>query len=269
MSDTFNGYHVWLGIPAQEQPPNHYRLLGIAPFETDLDVIDHAADRQMAHVRTFQGGRHQSLSQQILNELSGARLCLLNPAKKSAYDEGLREQLKAAPVLMARPLPTAQPVRAGVPVTSAAPVTAAAPRAQAVRAESRGSAATISPAPARLVKDISVEEELLSLESRSTITLTAGAANLNKRMRRRGLSQAAWYRPALLGLLAAVAVTTFLALVFAVRWLSNNDWREHVDFSVFEPSAPASAPLVEGEQAEAPPAPPTAEPALPGSRPTL
>ena len=23
-------YHVWLGIPPEEQPPNHYRLLGIA-----------------------------------------------------------------------------------------------------------------------------------------------------------------------------------------------------------------------------------------------
>ena len=63
MSGTFNGYHVWLGIPPQEQPPNHYRLLGIAVFESDMDVIDHAADRQMAHVRTFQSGRHGPLSQ--------------------------------------------------------------------------------------------------------------------------------------------------------------------------------------------------------------
>ncbi len=90
MSGTFNGYHVWLGIPPNEQPPNHYRLLGIAGFETDLDVIDHAADRQMAHVRTFQSGQHGALSQQILNELSAARLCLLTPEKKAAYDEQLR-----------------------------------------------------------------------------------------------------------------------------------------------------------------------------------
>ena len=93
MSGTFNGYHVWLGIPLHEQPPNHYRLLGIALFETDLDVIDHAADRQMAHVRTFQSGRNGTLSQQILNELSSARLCLLNPEKKTAYDEPLRAKL--------------------------------------------------------------------------------------------------------------------------------------------------------------------------------
>ena len=31
----FNAYHKWLGIPPEEQPPNHYRLLGIALFEKD------------------------------------------------------------------------------------------------------------------------------------------------------------------------------------------------------------------------------------------
>jgi hypothetical protein len=29
----FDPYHVWLGIPPHEQPPNHYRLLGIAPLD--------------------------------------------------------------------------------------------------------------------------------------------------------------------------------------------------------------------------------------------
>ena len=27
--DGFDPYRKWLGIPPQEQPPNHYRLLGI------------------------------------------------------------------------------------------------------------------------------------------------------------------------------------------------------------------------------------------------
>ena len=94
MPDTFNGYHVWLGIPPTELPTNHYRLLGIALFESDPDVIDHAADRQMAHVRTFQSGRHAALSQQILNELATARVCLLNTAKKAAYDEDQDGQIR-------------------------------------------------------------------------------------------------------------------------------------------------------------------------------
>jgi hypothetical protein len=122
MSDSFNGYHVWLGIPPGEQPPNHYRLLGIAAFETDLDVIDHAADRQMAHVRTFQSGRHTALSQQILNELASARICLLNLQRKADYDRQLRAEqaAHAVAVPVGRPLPMARPAVAVVP--SAAPV---------------------------------------------------------------------------------------------------------------------------------------------------
>ena len=116
MSSAFNGYHVWLGIPPSEQPPNHYRLLGIAAFEADLDVIDHAADRQMAHVRTFQSGQHGALSQQILNELSVARLCLLSAQKKLAYDDELRTKLSAsqsvAGVPLGKALPVARPVTA-------------------------------------------------------------------------------------------------------------------------------------------------------------
>ncbi len=87
---VFNPYHVWLGIPPEEQPPNHYRLLGIAPFESNADVIATAADRQMIHLRTFQSGKRSDLSQQLLNEVAAAKVCLLNPAKKAAYDEQLR-----------------------------------------------------------------------------------------------------------------------------------------------------------------------------------
>src|SRR5215470_4519015 len=119
MSDTFNGYHVWLGIPPGEQPPNHYRLLGIAVFESDLDVIDHAADRQMAHVRTFQSGRHGPLSQQILNELAAARLCLLNADRKSAYDDALRNKLGGQPV---SPIGVGKPIPIGKAVPVAKPV---------------------------------------------------------------------------------------------------------------------------------------------------
>ncbi len=110
MSDSFNGYHVWLGIPLTEQPPNHYRLLGISIFESDLDVIDHAADRQMAHVRTFQSGRNGALSQQILNELASARVCLLSPEKKAEYDNALRQKMSAAPIIAAVPVGKALPV---------------------------------------------------------------------------------------------------------------------------------------------------------------
>jgi hypothetical protein len=96
MSEAFDPYRKWLGIPPKDQPPNHYRLLGIATFESDPDVIENAATRQMAHVRTFKTGRHAALSQKILNELSAAKLCLLTPDRKAPYDTQLRSQLAAA-----------------------------------------------------------------------------------------------------------------------------------------------------------------------------
>ena len=88
----FDPYHKWLGIPHQEQPPHHYRLLGINLFEGDPDVIESAANRQTAHVRTYCDGPHQEAAQQILDELAAARLCLLDPVSRQAYDRELRAE---------------------------------------------------------------------------------------------------------------------------------------------------------------------------------
>jgi hypothetical protein len=97
MSDAFDPYHKWLGIPPGEQPPHHYRLLGIMPFESDADVISNAADQRMVHVRSFQSGKHSALSQRILNEISTARVCLLDRQKKPQYDAQLRQRLQPQP----------------------------------------------------------------------------------------------------------------------------------------------------------------------------
>lgn len=119
MSDAFDPYYEWLGIPPKDQPANHYRLLGIELFETNPNVIERSADRQMGHVRTFQNGKRSAESQQLLNELSAAKVSLLNEDKRVDYDEALRAELQAelapatAPIL---PVPVAQaaapPVRA-------------------------------------------------------------------------------------------------------------------------------------------------------------
>jgi hypothetical protein len=94
MNQSFDPFYRWLGIPPEEQPPSHYRLLGIQPMESDPGVIETAADRQMAHLRTFQTGPHADLSQQLLNQVAAARICLLNVAKKAAYDAILRRNLE-------------------------------------------------------------------------------------------------------------------------------------------------------------------------------
>ena len=95
MAGNFDPYYVWLSIPPEEQPANYYRLLSLRLFEANADVIDSAADRQMAHLRTFQGGKHGDLTQRILNEVAAARVCLLDPKKRAAYDQQLRAMLPA------------------------------------------------------------------------------------------------------------------------------------------------------------------------------
>lgn len=74
MSAAFDPYHKWLGIPSAEQPPHHYRLLGLAVFEHDADVIEIAADQRMALLRSFHTGPHSDLSQRLLNEVAAAAL---------------------------------------------------------------------------------------------------------------------------------------------------------------------------------------------------
>ncbi|HEY2148992.1 MAG TPA: hypothetical protein VGH32_13715 [Pirellulales bacterium] len=93
MSAAFDPYHKWLGIPPAEQPPHHYRLLGLAVFEHDADVIEIAADQRMALLRSFHTGPHSDLSQRLLNEVAAARLCLLKPDRREKYDEVLRARL--------------------------------------------------------------------------------------------------------------------------------------------------------------------------------
>jgi hypothetical protein len=102
---TFDPYHKWLGIPPEEQPPTHYRLLGVKSMESDIDVIESAADQRMAHLRTFQGGPRADASQKLLNEVAAAKVCLCDPARKAAYDAMLRDAAPVAPVAIPVPLP--------------------------------------------------------------------------------------------------------------------------------------------------------------------
>ena len=95
MNAEFNPYREWLSIPLSELPANFYRLLGLSLFESDVNVIEKAADRQMTFVRTFQTGQYSRQSQQILNELAKARIILLNKEKKAQYDAKLKAMQNA------------------------------------------------------------------------------------------------------------------------------------------------------------------------------
>ncbi len=92
MSDTFDPYCQWLGIPPAEQPPDYYRLLGAPRFSENVGELARAADERIAAVTRFQEGPHREYVPRLVAELSMARSCLTNPATKAAYDAQLRQQ---------------------------------------------------------------------------------------------------------------------------------------------------------------------------------
>jgi hypothetical protein len=94
----FDPYHAWLGIPAWDRPANAYRLLGVEVFEQNRKVIEAAANRQMAYLQELSSGdEHIEEAQKMLGQVSKARVVLLNPEKKAAYDKKLIAQLDSLP----------------------------------------------------------------------------------------------------------------------------------------------------------------------------
>lgn len=194
MSEEFDPYRKWLGIAPHEQPPHHYRLLGIAPFEDDPDVIENAADRQMAHVRTYQSGRYRDFSQKILNELSAAKIMLLDPARKAEYDAELHDVLfgQTAPEPEAEEPPRSMPPVAAPPARRE-PVM---PQAPTPRSTPMGQAVSVAAASAPMV----------SVGSKSR----GGAAGTRARTRKKSS-----FVPIVIGLVAVGALLVGM-LVFIV-----------------------------------------------------
>ena len=124
MAEEFDPYLHWLGIREPHRPPNHYQLLGLAPFEPDPYVIAQAADRQMQYVGQFQNTAYSACAQQILGQLASARSCLLNPQTRTEYDAWLQAAF-SGPV--ATPAAQAGTVvgPAGLPATGSAPLATA------------------------------------------------------------------------------------------------------------------------------------------------
>ncbi len=82
-------YKDWLGIPEDQRPPDHYQLLRLKQFEDDSAKIQKNYKKLNEHVRKFASGQYQKESQDLLNELARAMLCLTDPERKHDYDEGL------------------------------------------------------------------------------------------------------------------------------------------------------------------------------------
>ncbi len=93
-TDEYDAYHLWLGIPPDEQPPSHYRLLGVRLFEENMEVIRNAADRQRSHVKRLGTNQFERIGQDLLNQIEAAKICLLRPERRLVYDKALRADLK-------------------------------------------------------------------------------------------------------------------------------------------------------------------------------
>ena len=63
---------------AQEQPPDHYRLLGLGRLELNADAIVYAAERQSDQLKRFTSGEHGETAIALLAAVSSARDCLLD-----------------------------------------------------------------------------------------------------------------------------------------------------------------------------------------------
>ena len=108
---SFDPYHQWLGIPPEHRPPDCYQLLGIRRFEQNPTVISHAAERQLLMLKSLQNGPHGALTQQLMNEVTAARVRLLDPQKKDQYDAELRQRgrKRATPPPPVSPDPSVTP----------------------------------------------------------------------------------------------------------------------------------------------------------------
>ncbi|HEV3340041.1 MAG TPA: hypothetical protein VG125_06780 [Pirellulales bacterium] len=248
MPEVFDPYRKWLGIPPAEQPPHLYRLLGIGLFEDDADTIAIAADRQMAHVRTFQAGPHSALSQKLLNELAAARLTLLDPKKKAAYDQQLRGKLSPS-------APTKSAAGEGRGARAAPEGRAVPPRPQP------SPSAPVPPAAGQGRGGEPGEADVAESVQDSAEFLSSAAPRLRRRRKRQ--EPAVW-----LGLVAAA-----LALAGVVYLIQSQVKTETESVAVHKPpseTSPASQPSNDSSRpadAQSPPPADDPQPPVPEPRP--
>jgi hypothetical protein len=87
-------YKDWLGIPEGPRPPDHYQLLRLVQFEDAVEKIRANYKKLNAHVRKYATGQYQDESQNLLNEMAKAMLCLTDLERKREYDLSLGREFE-------------------------------------------------------------------------------------------------------------------------------------------------------------------------------
>jgi hypothetical protein len=99
---------TWLGLDAGEWPPSHYRLLGLAPGESNANLIEERVHQHLDTVRRYQM-MYPDEATEAMNLLAQAFVCLTDPTAKKVYDLGLGLNGAAAPLAQAAPATQAAP----------------------------------------------------------------------------------------------------------------------------------------------------------------
>jgi hypothetical protein len=89
MTKTLDVYRDWLKITDADRPLSNYQLLRLKKFEDDPAKIRANYRAMNTHVRKFAGGEYAQQSQDLLNELAKAMLCLTDKRRKGEYDATL------------------------------------------------------------------------------------------------------------------------------------------------------------------------------------
>lgn len=86
-------YQEWLGIPEGPRPPDHYALLRLVLFEDNAEKVRKNYKKLNGHVRKYATGQYSIQSQDLLNELAKAMLCLTDVERKREYDQSLGREI--------------------------------------------------------------------------------------------------------------------------------------------------------------------------------
>lgn len=89
MAKELDVYRNWLGITETARPLSYYQLLRLKTFCDDTARIRAHYRKMNAHVRKFATGDYARESQELLNELARAMLCLTDAQRKTEYDASL------------------------------------------------------------------------------------------------------------------------------------------------------------------------------------
>ena len=87
-------YKEWLKIEETRRPLNYYQLLKFNKFVDDPNVIRQRYRELNAYVRKFATGDYIEESQELLNELAKAMLCLTDAERKAEYDHSLGRKVE-------------------------------------------------------------------------------------------------------------------------------------------------------------------------------